>query len=352
MLPVAYHGATGAHMSRYVVKSSDVISEGLRVNVYREGSDRVVWYKERFLTDDEIVEQVLDNATTSVCWSIHRPKRGWYIHIRSPAFPPHVHIALQPLPKGSPFFAEAAMSFACRTNIPRARPPSFPFVPSSPSSSSTSSVDTDITLTEGSNNAMTTTVHSYPPTPPPPTVVVQPPSPKSIHAKLDDISPSQQRPRKSHPKRKPQPPSTQVSHFLLTPHNPEPAQQSLLSRALSALRSSQSSQGWSSSFSLCPVPADQLIRPPNSGPPAPSTSSPVSSYSNPPSIPLLPPTAPLLTYLDQTPTFTLNSSTALLSLNESQALVLGVQPSFWIAVALTYAEFLADRDSYLAAMSD
>ncbi|KAH9821147.1 hypothetical protein DFH28DRAFT_951617 [Melampsora americana] len=51
----------------------------------------------RTLTDDEIVESVMD-STGQVLWTIHKPIRGWYLVIRSPSYTnPRTHIALQPL---------------------------------------------------------------------------------------------------------------------------------------------------------------------------------------------------------------------------------------------------------------
>jgi len=43
---------------RYAVRSSDVLSDN-RVNVAEEMSERIIWYKERFLADNEIVEHVI-----------------------------------------------------------------------------------------------------------------------------------------------------------------------------------------------------------------------------------------------------------------------------------------------------
>jgi len=65
----------------------------------------------------------------------------------------------------SPNYTDAAISFACRTTIPGS------------SSSRKLSTDTDSTL-----------VHSYPPSPPAPSIVLRPPSPTSIHAKLEEIA--------------------------------------------------------------------------------------------------------------------------------------------------------------------
>ncbi|KAF8152688.1 hypothetical protein K438DRAFT_1864302 [Mycena galopus ATCC 62051] len=43
---------------------------------------------ECFLEDEEIIEHLVHNETRRIHWTMHRPRNGWYIRIRSPAFPP------------------------------------------------------------------------------------------------------------------------------------------------------------------------------------------------------------------------------------------------------------------------
>jgi len=62
--------------------------------------------------------------------------------------------------------------------------------------------------------------------------------------------------------------------------------------------------------------------------------------------------SPLLVFHDQTPLLTMRSLTGLIELNQVEERTLGVDTSFWIAIALTYLEFLEERESYLAATSD
>ncbi|KAF8200299.1 hypothetical protein BJ912DRAFT_948651 [Pholiota molesta] len=130
-LPQNQAGPSNTGTSRYIVHTTDVLQD-MRVNVSEEGSDKIIWYKERFLGDDEIVENVVHNATSTVQWSIHRPLRGWYIRIRSPAFPPGVFIPLTPVSSSSTLHTEAAMTFHTRTNIPT--PPRLHVVPQTLSS--------------------------------------------------------------------------------------------------------------------------------------------------------------------------------------------------------------------------
>ncbi|KAH0579609.1 hypothetical protein H2248_002461 [Termitomyces sp. 'cryptogamus'] len=287
----------------------------MRINVLEEGSQEVIWYKERFLSDDEIVEHVVHNPSSTICWTIHRPsERGWYIRIRAPSFPPGVFIPFIPVPKTSPHYSDAAMSFSSRTSA-------LPTPDSDPDRSSISSI------------------HSYPPTSPP---VVQAVSPKSVHLKFED--PSNQFP--SQPEKQ----STQVTQFVLTPHSTQvvqPTSNSFFARTLSVLKNSRPSH--SNSFTLSRLPASAPLSPP------PSYSSSLSSNSltETPRLSTSPALSPpLLVFHDRTPILTVGTFTGLLEIDQAEEQLLGVETSFWIAIALTYLEFLEDRESYLAALSD
>ncbi|KAI0752018.1 hypothetical protein C8Q74DRAFT_1320278 [Fomes fomentarius] len=318
-----------------VVDSSDVL-EDMRINVCEESTDKVVWYKERFLTDDEILEHIVDNATSTLLWTVHRPKRGWYIRLRTPSFPPGVFIPLLPVPQTSPYHADAALSFACRTNLP----PSGPASEGRPPALTTHSTDSEVTLTEGSGREQ----HSYPPTPPTgPVVVVHPPSPRSVHAKLKSVSLSPPRAlrRLSQPLLQ-----SAITNFILTPHSqphvPEPTQAvSIFTRLMAAIKNHAPSHSYS--FTLSPVPG--ALTPAKGF--VPIAPAPAGQEGTDPLTPL-----PLLTFHDRTPVFTAYRTSGLLEMDEQLCRNLGVEPSFYIAAALTYLEFLEDRESYLAAASD
>ncbi|KAL5479051.1 hypothetical protein ACEPAI_2339 [Sanghuangporus weigelae] len=344
--PQSQHFTELKQHQKYVVQSSDVI-EDLRVFVKEEGSERIYWYKERFLTDDEIVENVVENASSRICWTIHRPKRGWYIKIRSPFFPPGVSIPLTPLSTSSPFYTDAALSFSTRINPPKRIKHLNPPIPSSsrvsspPTHSSKSSTDTVSSSSE-------TVVHSYPPTPSPraSNALGQPPSPDSVRAKLDQISnTSDQRPAVS----------PEVRQFFLAPHSiphvPESQNASLITKALSIFRNHQPSH--SLSFTLCPLPPSED---------ASSSSSASTSHEHASSNAhskrhslsrigeLIPPSPPaLITFHDRSPAWSLGSFSGLLEIDIAMERELGVDRSFWVTVALTYMEFLLERESYLAA---
>ncbi|KAI6160222.1 hypothetical protein EDD17DRAFT_1603735 [Pisolithus thermaeus] len=304
--------------------SSDVISD-LRINVFEESSDKIIWYKERFLSDEEIVEHLVHNQTSTILWTIHKPKRGWYIRIRSPSFPPGVFMPLLPVPRSSPDYADAALYFSCRTNNLPLSPPSTSISPKK-SGISRDSVDSD-----------TTVVHSYPPTPPV-APIVTPPSPRSLSTKLDEIGPSPANSARTQAK----PIPSRIAQFLLaphsTPHIPIPQQTdqtSFITRAVSLFKNHKPSH--SLSFTLTPV--DNIRRLKTAG----------SSQSH-HLIPQSP--TPLLVFHDTTPVLTFRSMTGLLEINRAEEHMLGVETSFWIAVSLSYLEFLEDRESYLAAMTD
>ncbi|GJE89091.1 hypothetical protein PsYK624_051830 [Phanerochaete sordida] len=269
--------------------------------------------KERFLGDEEIIEHVVENATSTIQWTIHRPKRGWYLRIRAPTFPPGSYITLTPVPQSSPYHADAALTFACRTNPPSEHPGSARASVSSPKPS----IESDATL------AGDASPHSYPPTPPTnPTVRILPPSPRSVQAKLAEIPEAR-------------PAAQVVTPFILTPHStahvPTNTQLSVFARVMAALKNHAPSHDMS--FTLSPVPKVSQEE-------ASSSTAPV------------PTPVPLLTYHDRTPAWTVGSTFGVLEVDLRRERELGVQPSFYVAIALTYLEFLEERESFLAAATD
>ncbi|KAK7035705.1 hypothetical protein R3P38DRAFT_603897 [Favolaschia claudopus] len=303
-------------ITRYVVQSSDVLAD-LKVNVMLENTNRIVWYKERFLEDEEIIEHFVHNETGRICWTMHRPRNGWYIRIRSPVFPPGVFIPLIPPSPNSPH-PTGALLFSSRTNIPP--------VP-------------DVS----SARASTSTNHSYPPTPPPAVVVLPPtPTPASVQARLDEQGQQKRRPQ------------TQVTEFVLAPYTSDlqylkPEQVSFFQRAFSMLKSSAS--GPSYSFTLARVGAPPSVL---ASPPYVSDTTPVTSPATESPLTLATPAVfpPLLKFHDRTPVMMVSTVTGLIEVDQTEEALLGVDSSFWLAVALTYLEFLQEKESYLAALSD
>ena len=74
------------------------------------------------------------------------------------------------------------------------------------------------------------------------------------------------------------------------------------------------------------------------------TLSPVSSISPGAEESLTTTPLALLTYHDRTPVWKVGSTYGVLEIDTRQAQELGVQTSFYIAVALTYHEFLTERE--------
>ncbi|KIJ25374.1 hypothetical protein M422DRAFT_38812 [Sphaerobolus stellatus SS14] len=259
-----------------------------------------MWYKERIMTEDEIVGSVMDAATNTLRWTIHRPRQGWYLRLRSPSLPPGAFIPLLPPPHNLPSVElptttaapiataeEGSLTFSVRTREP---------------------IQNEEEPT--SDIQPTATSHSYPPSPPQ-TLSSQNlsvPNVESIRAKLGSIS-----------QRK----LGTVRHFGLVPRLPgHPASASaasgFFSRALSYITPRLPIRS-SYSFILSPLLSVGI-------------------------------TSPLLTFTDQTPTFSVSVS-GLLEVNEGVDRLLGIDTSFWITISLAYLEFLEDRESYLAAVN-
>ena len=66
----------------------------------------------------------------------------------------------------------------------------------------------------------------------------------------------------------------------------------------------------------------------------------VTSTDNAP-LPLHP---PLLVFHDRTPFLTVRSLTGLIEIDDTEVQLLGVDTNFWIAIVLTYLEFLEERE--------
>ncbi|THH13311.1 hypothetical protein EW146_g6887 [Bondarzewia mesenterica] len=215
-----------------------------------------------------------ENATSTLLWTIHRPLRGWYIRICAPSFPSNTYISLLPVPRSSPYHATAALTFSCRTAVPRSlttsptvsSPPApAPLPPTAiPAAKSQSSLDSDATLSMDDPSATKdiseapSPYHTYPPPPTPPIILVSPPSPSSVRVKLAALTPPTPITR----------PTTQITNFLLAPHaqpqipEPDPENAGFFARALRVFKNNAPTQS-SSSFTLCPIPPPML-------PPAPT----------------------------------------------------------------------------------
>lgn len=194
-----------------------------------------------------------------------------------------------------------------------------------------------MTLTDGST-PREREQHSYPPTPPVgPIVVVNPPSPRSVHAKLNSVSLS--------PSPRPASAQSAVTHFVVTPRPlvppaQETAQTSIFSRLFAVIKSNAPSHDYS--FTLAPIPGAPTSPVVPGSPTASGAASPGAGYTGTSGGTLAP--GPLLAFHDRTPVWTARCSSGLIELDEGQCRVLGVDPVFYVAVALTYLEFLEERE--------
>ncbi|THV02620.1 hypothetical protein K435DRAFT_338796 [Dendrothele bispora CBS 962.96] len=340
---IASDSSNSSRYSRFVVQSNDVLQEDARINVMKENSEEVIWYKERYLEEKEIVEHIIHSSTRTICWTVHRPLRGWYIRLRAPDFPPGVFIPLAPVPTRSPHYAEAALSFHSRTSLPCQSLP--------PDESTTYFVSPrPPTVTRSSSSSL----HSYPPTPPAaPALILQPPSPTT---ETESGKPPV-------PQRRQQSPKPTITEFVLTPYADPVPNKSLFSRVMNAFRDYDKMNYYSFTLSRVAVQSppppysssppsspDQTIRPLSI--PSSSSSSTASNAQATLSTPTSMKCLPLLTFHDRTSTFTIRSLSGLLEIDQEEEQILGIDTSFWVAVALTYLDFLSDRGSYLAVLGD
>ncbi|KAG8819796.1 hypothetical protein FRC19_009516 [Serendipita sp. 401] len=128
----AFEQRSPTNIKHFFIKSSDIISQNVRITV--EDEKGPLWYKTKELMEHEIVDSVMDCKTNQIRWTIHQPKRGWYIRLRSPMFPPGACIALKPPNSilnqrqqqiqgqgeegGTGVAREAVLTFGCQTIIP------------------------------------------------------------------------------------------------------------------------------------------------------------------------------------------------------------------------------------------
>ena len=113
---------------------------------------------------------------------------------------------------------------------------------------------------------------------------------------------------------------------------------SFFTRAFSILKSHQPSH--SNSFTL-----SRLLAPnPLSSPPPYASSVPLVLEVAPTDNAPLPLHPPLLVFHDRTPFLTVRSLTGLIEIDDTEEQLLGVDTSFWIAIVLTYLEFLEERE--------
>ncbi|PWZ02963.1 hypothetical protein BCV70DRAFT_197208 [Testicularia cyperi] len=79
---------------------------------------RPAYLRERILTHrNEIVDKIVDASSGRVCWTIHRPTRGWYLYLRSPVLPPGSAISLRSAPVADHDPSVTPLSFTLTTRV-------------------------------------------------------------------------------------------------------------------------------------------------------------------------------------------------------------------------------------------
>ncbi|KIY67005.1 hypothetical protein CYLTODRAFT_422947 [Cylindrobasidium torrendii FP15055 ss-10] len=376
-MTVTAPGHCSINLLRFTVSSSDVIEEDARVNVCEEKSERVIWFKERYLRDEEIVEHLIHNATRTVVWTIHRPTRGWYLRIRAPAFPSGAFVDLVP-PRALPLHIPGDVPRP--TSLRGGRRPGGSMGRAGREAWNDVEREARRAAGAGAEGSLEMRVRTRMPAP------SRPPSMGSTASGSTELGSDD-----SHGEQ-----LGAVCSFILAPHISEE------SAAPPAHR--RQSSGWGlgvvwntisrllpkadNSFALRRVGAaqnkfgqahddtegvqledgsgdtsltDGLSRrlgpvhlpPSTSTLNLPSTATlNLSAGSYPSSLVGGPPPA-LLTFTDTTPVFSLQHGRfGLIEISKDEERVVGVETSFWVAVALAYADFLTERESYIAAASD
>ncbi|PWN53743.1 hypothetical protein IE53DRAFT_112483 [Violaceomyces palustris] len=79
---------------------------------------RPAYFKERTLEEnDEIVDRLVDANSARVIWTIHRPSRGWYLHLKSPFLPQGSAVALRPAAVNDDDPTISPLTFSLRTSV-------------------------------------------------------------------------------------------------------------------------------------------------------------------------------------------------------------------------------------------
>ncbi|KAN0066265.1 hypothetical protein ACQY0O_000359 [Thecaphora frezii] len=77
-----------------------------------------VWTRDRYISENnEIVDQLIHCKSSHVAWTIHRPTRGWYLHLRSPHLPRGTAIAVRPANTGEDDQSVTPLTFNLTTRI-------------------------------------------------------------------------------------------------------------------------------------------------------------------------------------------------------------------------------------------
>ncbi|KAG9103917.1 hypothetical protein FRC06_007028 [Ceratobasidium sp. 370] len=74
----------GPSVRRFLLSTSDVLEGGQKVYIKDEKTGDTKWCKTRTLAHKEIIDEIrTPEPSNALKYTIHRPTRGWYIHIRT-----------------------------------------------------------------------------------------------------------------------------------------------------------------------------------------------------------------------------------------------------------------------------
>lgn len=358
--PPSAIGATYGMISRFHVQSSDVIDEELKITISDERLGRAEWNQVRTLVETEIIEVLTHMPSNRVSWTTHKPTKGWYIRLRSPALPPGAAIPLTPLTAAAAArfpvteIPDGCFTFSCRTMaLNLSHHPSYltaspssrhSYPPTSPATSTRGSISSSstITLVQDDPQPQPAPSSDSASAPPPTTPESTPSAPQSEPVPAPTASssrPSSLQQPLLHPRGPPAaPPPSQITHFLITPEPHLVDSHGLVHQQMEQRTANQGVSGFFSNI------GKRLLGAVGRG----------NSFTIRIPSPASPTTAPtmltLLTFYDTTPALGLGTpTTGTIELDEGIARLLGVDRGFYIAACLAFLEFLGDKESYLAA---
>lgn len=123
----AFDTSTGPSTLSYIIHTETNGISDLRLQVSHEAIPssskhplRPAYFRERVLTDqNEIVDNIVDASTGRICWTIHRPTRGWYLYLRSPGLPQTTAISLRTAKREEYDPLASPLTFSLQTKLHR-----------------------------------------------------------------------------------------------------------------------------------------------------------------------------------------------------------------------------------------
>ncbi|KAM0751986.1 hypothetical protein T439DRAFT_324083 [Meredithblackwellia eburnea MCA 4105] len=292
----------GTRRKKYQLSASEALEGGGQSVQVKDETGRVVWTRRRNLVEDEIVSTVFDSSQMPR-WSIHRPTTGWYLVLRSPSLPPGSFVSLKPSTKESPehftFHIRSVLNFpsdreeAARSSANSKRTSTRIDVPP-PALSVPDGVEDPLSAGSQADLLASSTGSND---------SSSPTKADSSTSAPSELSPPLREPSKS--------------HFLLSPHLPAHThRQSSSPFSISRFTSLFADRGTTFSCTWLDERDAEVLR-----------------------------------YEDAPGLFSLATHGSLY-LNVDLINMTGMEPSFWVAIACAYLEFLEEREAWEAANKD